>query len=425
MAYPRRKLQTKPRRRTQAKALFPRAAAAASLAMKGVELYNTAQQMKKEYNGMRGGNKKPPQKTVNRKPRSNYRANLFAADNITRVPPIVIGKQRVISFTEKVSRTLFPPLLFKRNYQFSAECGSGRKGWFSMEVNVFNNNDLSADMQNYKSQMRTDTTSSDSNLSVNSAHDGARFYVDYLNEKIQMINSSTNALTGKIHLIAHKRDNDNNYVSTSTPITPINLMMYYSTNSVPQLVAGAGGEGTAGNGWFFNTAVGSLNYTGVYNMPGSNINPGGYTAQTDLQLGLFSTHIKEKTGFWFKPVNTSSFSLKPGQQFNSSFIFNDLPLIHREQSDYVHVAGVSYSIVVEFQGQIVGDGTVTTGDGVVSTGSCQLSIIRENKRILGLENTLKSKVVLQTTQLAAIANAAQITINADSGVMDTGVELDT
>lgn len=424
MAYSRRKLSTKPRRRTQVKALFPRAAAAADLITKGIQIYDTAKQMKKEYSGMRGGNRKPSQKTSNRKGRA-YKSNLFAADNITTVPPVIIGIQKPISFQEKCSRAVNPPLLFKRNYQFSAESLSGRKGFFSMEINTMGSNDIQTDITGYKAQMRSDTTVADTQLSGNAIFDGAKFYIDRHHEKIRIINSSTNSIFGRATLVAHKRDNDGIYQGSSTPITPINMMMYYSTNSIPQLSNGLGGEQTLGNGWLFSGAAGVTNYTAVYNMPGSSLNAAGNTASTDTQLSLFSPHIADRMGFWFRKVNSSTFSLKPGQQFNSSYIFNDLPKIYREQQDYLHLAGISYSLVIEFNGQIVGDGTVTTGDGVVSFGSSQLSVIRESTRTLGLQNTLKSKIVLQTAPPATILNAAQVTINADSGVMDTGVEQDT
>jgi len=127
-------------------------------------------------------------------------------------------------------------------------------------------------------------------------------------------------------------------------------------------------------------------------------------------------------GFWFKKISTSDFNLKPGQQFNTSYILNlDNNKIYRELTKFVHLAKISYSIVVEFQGQIVGDSTVAN---VVSTGTGQLSVIRENVRILGLENKLRRKIMLQTAQLTDIANANQVIINPDSGTADTGVDID-
>jgi len=374
------------------------------------------------YYAMKNGGKKVGMT----KARSNVQSRIEQSDNITTAKAVTIGKQRPIGFQEKVSRSLYPPLLFKRNYQFNAECTSGRKGWFTCEVNLNNNNDLLVDTTSYKSQMRTDTATAELPLSVNGNSDGARFYVDYLSEKLQMVNSSSNSLTGKVHLFAHKRDNDGLFGSTSTPINPVNLMMFYSTNSVPALVAGAGAEGTVGNGWSFQgTGTTGLNFNAIYNMPGCNINAAGVAAQTDLQLSPMSTHIADRVGFWFRKVSTAPFSLKPGQQFNSSFIFNDLPKIFREQQDYVHLAGISYSICVEFQAGIVGDSTATSGDGTISTGSGQLSVIRESKRILGLENTLKSKIVLQTANLGSILAAAQVIINPDTGVQLSGAVQDT
>jgi len=345
--------------------------------------------------------------------------NLQASDNITTAKPVEIGKQRTISFAEKVARVERPPLIFKRQFAFSAECVSGKKGWFSMEINSFNNNDVLTDITSYKTQYTTDTNVSNPQVLGNSVQDFAQFYIDNLREKIQMINSSSNSITGKIHLYAHKRDNDNTYQG-ATPITPINMMLLSSTNALPLNVVGQ--ETTIGNGWAFGITAGNTNYNGVYNMPGSSINSTGFTASTDLQLSPSSPHVKERFDFWFKKVSTSSFSLKPGQQFNSSYVFNDLPVIHRDQVEFVHVAGTSYSLVVEFMAGIVGDSTALSS--AVSTGTGQLSVIREYTRMLGLNNPNKSKIVMVTAPLATIADATQQIINADTGVLDIGVDTD-
>lgn len=345
--------------------------------------------------------------------------NLQVSDNITTVKTVTIGKPRSISFAEKVARVERPPLLFKRQFAFSAECVSGRKGWFSMEINSFNANDVLTDITSYKTQYTTDTNVSNSLVQGNGVQDFAQFYIDNLKEKIQMINSTSNSITGKIHLFAHKRDNDNTYQG-ATPITPINMMMLSSTNALPLNVVGQ--ETTIGNGWAFGITAGNTNYNGVYNMPGSSINATGFTASTDLQLSMSSPHVKDRLDFWFRKVSTSSFSLKPGQQFNSSFIFNDLPVIHRDQTEFIHVAGTSYSLVVEFQAGIVGDSTALSSS--VSTGTGQLSVIREYTRILGLKTLNKSKVVMVTAPLATISDATQQTINSDTGILDIGVDTD-
>jgi len=294
-----------------------------------------------------------------------------------------------------------------------------------MEINRMSNNDLNDDITTYRQQMFTDTATSDLLIGTSSAHDNSRFYIDYHSEKIQLMNSSSNSVIGKIHLVAHRRDNDNVFAATTTPITPINMMAYYSTNSLPALTAGSGAESTVGNGWAFNTTAGTTNYAGVYNMPGSSINSSGNTLATDPELNLFSPHIKDKMAFWFRIVNSKDFSLKPGQQFNTSYIFNDLPKIFREeQQEYVHLSGVSYSLVVEFKSGMVGSAVATTGNNVISTGDAQISVIRENKRIIGQENTLRSKTVLQTAPLASIAIESQVIINADTGIALTGTIVD-
>jgi len=416
MAYTRRRLtkskpkskapkRTAPRRRTQA---IPLAAAAFAT--------------KYAYNKYKANQANTA--LLNRK-RARYTRNqrLEASDNIVKTAPVVIGKQRPQTFAEKVSAVDRPPLVFKRNYQFSAEAISGRKGWFSMNVCQMLADDLQTDITGYKSTQYTDTTTADPTVAGNAFSDNAKFYIDSHKESIKMVNSSSNSLTGKIHLFRHKRDTDTSY--DSTPINPINMMMYYSNNARSLLTNGIGSEQTVGNGFAFNTVAGVSNYTGAYNMPGSSLNPAGFTASTDPTLSPMSPQIKDRVGFWFDKISTTEFSLKPGQQFNSSFIFNlEKNKIMREQSEFNHIAGISHNIVVEFQGGIVGSSEAIGGDNVISSGSCQLSVIRENQRVLGIENKLKSKIVLQTAPLTTIANAFQTIINQDSGVADVGVDID-
>jgi len=365
-------------------------------------------------------------KVAKGKAKRAFDTRLSQTDGITTVKPVLIGKPRKISFQEKVAKSLRPPIMFKRNYGFSAECISGRKGWFSMEINSMNDNDLQKDITTYKANQWTDTATGDFSPAAQAPTDNARFYVDYHSEKIQMVNSSSNTVTGKIHLIAHRRDNDNNFSSVNIPITPINLMMYYTTATTnSNFVAGLGAENTVTNGWAFSNAVGVSNYGGVYNMPGSSINASGYTAATDPELSLRNHIIKDRMDFWFKDVGTSDFSLKPGQQFNCSYLFNDLPIIFREeQVEYVHLAGTSYSLIVEFKAGIVGDSTVSTGNNVITTGDGQLSVIRESTRILGVETYLRPKMLLQTAPLVNLAIEKQVIINADTGVALSGGIID-
>jgi len=347
--------------------------------------------------------------------RTNFRNRLEGSDNITTAKAVIIGTQRPIGFQEKVSRTIRPPLLFKRNYGFSAESTSGRKAMFSMDINTVNNTDLQVDLTTYKNSFYTDTTFASGVQQANSAGDGTRFYVDKHTEKIQMVNSSTNSLTGKIHLIAHRRDVAGSY--DGALLNPVNMLMYYSTVTPASQVADIGGSQTVGNGWVFtNGGTATVNYNASHQMPGSSLNSAGACAFMDPMLSFSSSHVKQGWNYWFRKVSTSDFSLKPGQQFNSSFIFNDLPVFTREeQISYTHLAGISYSVVVEFQSGIVGDATVTTGDNVVSIGTAQLSVIRESTRMLGVKNTLRSKILLQTAPLATIAINQQVIINSDSG----------
>lgn len=416
MAYVRRKLtkgMKKPKGKSTRRRLQPSALVAAgglALAKAGYNKYKKRRQVQTEAQFQ--------------KAKRNAQNRIAQSDNITTTKAVIIGTQRVQSFAEKVSAVDRPPLVFKRNYQFSAECASGRKGWFCMNVNQMLADDLQTDITSYKSAQFTDGIATDSTVSGNGLTDNARFYIDSHKEFIKMVNSSSNSITGKITLWRHKRDTDTAY--DGALINPINLMMYYSTNARSLTVNGLGGEQTVGNGFTFNTSTAGSNYTAVYNMVGSSINATGVCASTDPSLSPTSPQIKDRVGFWFSKVGDStSFSLKPGQQINSSYIFNlDKNKIMREQQEFNHIAGISYSIVVEFEGGIVGDSTAVTGDGVISTGSCQLSIIRENSRILGVENKYRSKIVLQTAPLTSIAVANQVIINSDSGVGLTGAIID-
>jgi len=403
----RRPKKSAPRRRLQPGL----AAAAVATALGGKRVYNRYKAYKR---------------TVASVAKKAFDDRVSQTDNITTSQAVVIGKRRPDTFQEKVSKSQRPPPLFKRNYAFSAECVSGRKGVFSMEMNISNNNDLALDMTTYKSMMLTDTAFLDTVVSGNGAGDMARFYIDSLKEKIRLLNSSSNSVTGKIHLFAHKRDNDNQYSNTGTPITPINMLMYYSTQVAQSAVTfGAGNESTVGNGFCFSTTAGNTNYQGVYNMPGSSINAAGNTASWDPTLSFSSPHLRDSINFWFRKVSTKEFSLKPGQQFNTSYIFNDLPIINREeQLEFVHIKGVSYSLVVEFTGGMVGDSTATTGNNNISSGDGQLSVIRESERVLGLKNYLRPKITLQTAPLATIAIANQVIINADTGVQLSGAQID-
>ena len=375
------------------------------------QIYAGAKQMYSAYKSI-------PKKVGPRVARRNYQARIESSDNVVTVPSVIIGKSRQPSFQERVAATIRPPLTFKRNYQFSAECGSGRKGFFSMNINTMDGNDLLNDITTYKSALSTDTATGDGQIAGNALSDNAQFYIEYHKEVIKMVNSSSNSVIGKIHLFQHKRDTDSAYDGAG--INPINLMMYYTANSTSTNVVPAGG--TTGFA-FTNTAASSTGYQTVFNMPGSSLNSSQtLCASTDTTLSPSSNFIADRMGFWFKKISTSDFSLKPGQQFNSSYVLNlDNNKIHRELTKFVHLAKISYSLVVEFQAGIVGDSTVAN---LVSTGTGQLSVIRENFRILGLENKLRRKIMLQTAQLTDIANANQAIINPDTGVADTGVDLE-
>ena len=362
---------------------------------------------------------------------ANRRASILAtqrelnSDNITTLSAFKIGNAKQPSFEEKVARITNPPQIFKRNYQWSSEVSSGRKGWFGIPINHLNPNYsavggcLYDDIMVTAGRLTTDTSTPDATVVTGQVHNSqTRFYVDYMSEKLQMINSSSNSITGKLKLWSYKRDAELTFTNQAVPMTPINLMMYSSTGALMNLYPAQ--EATVGNGWNFNSSTAGVNYTSNYDMPGSQQNPGGATAQTDLALDVLSEHIKEFTGYFFKEIASQAFSLKPGQQVNHHTIFNDLPIIYRQSLDQAYVAGTSYYLTVEFQAGIVGDATVTSGDNVISTGSGQLSCILVEKRIIGQMQRQKTKVIMPTNPLAGIAKASQFIINPDTGAGQIG-----
>lgn len=359
----------------------------------------------------------------------NFNNRVQQSDNITNAPVFKIGVSKKLGFQDKVLRINNPPVIFKRQYSFSSEVSSGRKGFFGIPINKLNSSvvtgttaDLYSDIMSQAARFTTDTAASDPTV-YTAGQINNKFYIDYLSEKLQMVNSGSNSLTGKVSLFAYKQNTKSTFTNVSVPMTPINLMMLASTNNLVAYQTAT--EAVAGNGWTFDTVTSGVNYTANYDMPGSVLNTGGATAQTDLDLQPMSRHIKEFMSYYFSLVKEFSFSLKPGQQLNHWTIFNDLPDVLREAQDMTYLKGISFYLVVEFQAGVVGDATVTTGDNVISTGSGQLSCIVEEKRIVGYRGRQQNgKLVMITAPLAGIAKSAQYIINPDTGVADTGYDED-
>lgn len=398
-----------------------------------VKTYVPFQPVRNVARGVYHGARRAKQWATGRRAMTPYLAkqnfnNRLSADNVVNAPAFKIGKPKKLTFAEKVSRLTNPPVIHKRQYAFSAECDSGRKGWFGIPINKLNSSgsgttgDLYDDIMNNWQRLTTDTGTQDPTINNGAQYNGA-YYIDYLSERLRMVNSSSNSVKGKLTLYAYKRDCDSTFTNVNVPMTPINLMMQGSVGNLT--VYGAGQEATVGNGWNFNTTTPGYDYDANYDMPGSVLNSGGATAQTDPELTIMSSHIKHFTGYYFRQVNQISFSLKPGQQIEHYSIFNDLPCIQRASQDMTYLRGVSFYLVVEFEAGIVGDATVTTGNNVISTGSGQLSCIVEEKRIISHKGRKGYKVVMPTNPLAGIALAAQYTINPDTGVADTGADQDT
>lgn len=361
------------------------------------------------------------QKNAYIKSKASLKARIEQSDNITNAPAFKIGTAKKPSFEEKVVRITNPPKIFKRNYQWSAECESGRKGWFGIPINSINstNGTLYNDIYTQYTKLTTDSGTADPTILSSGDNTQQKVYVDYLSEKLQLVNSGSNSLTGTISLFRYKRDCESTYVNVNAPMTPINLMMYASNGSLIQY--GTSQEATVGNGFKFDTTTNGVNYTASYDMPGSTLNAGGATAQTDLTLKVNSSQIKDFTKYFFEEVKQFDFSLKPGQQINHYTIFNDLPIISRQSIDMAYVRGVSYYLVIQFQAGVVGD---STANNVISTGSGQLSCVLEEKRILGCMTKMRNQVTMITAPLSGIAKANQYIINPDTGVADTGYEED-
>lgn len=390
------------------------------LAVAGAGLY-VARKGYNAYQNYKAGIRQAQKRAFN-KSKATYANRLAASDNITSLKAISIGKPKKPSFSEKVDRINNPPVIYKRNYSFSSECTSGRKGWFQIPINHFDTGyaggSLYDDSINSFNRLSSNTTSGDPTVISGGQTTRQRTYVEYLSQYLRILNSGTNPVTGTINLIGYKRDMDGFFANQSTPNTPINLMMLSSTNNLTAITSQ---EATVGNGFAFDAVTSGVNYTANYVMPGSTVNSAGATAQTDPHLNLFSSHIKEFMGFHFKCLSKTSFSLKPGQQVNQFLKINDSPLIKREHLESFYLKGISYFLVIEFEAGIVGS---SIANNVISTGSGQLSCILEEKRLIGLSGRLKSKLVMPTAPLAGILAANQVTINPDTGIQDTGYEED-
>lgn len=355
---------------------------------------------------------------------SNFRARLNASDNIMSAPAFKVGVPKKMSFGERVDMLTNPPTIFKRQYAWSAECESGRKGWFGIPLNKLTTSgltygDLYSDAIDVAQRLTTETNTIDPTISFNQTT-GQRVYVKYQSDKLRLVNSSSNSLTGKVTLYRYKRDCKASFANVNVPCTPINMMMYASGQNLVGYSAQS--EGTVGNGWKFDGLTAGVNYLGNYDMPGSSVNTGGATAQTDSSLEIFTSHVKEHTSYYFTAVKSFSFSLKPGQQINHFTIFNNLPNIFRQAVDMAYLEQLSHYLVVEFQAGIVGD---STANNSISTGSGQLSCILEEKRILGLRGRSDGgKVIMPTPPLAGISKSLQQIINPDTGIADVGVDDD-
>jgi len=354
----------------------------------------------------------------------NLRLN---SDNITHAPAFKIGKPRPVSFEEKVSRIQHPPVVVHRKFAWTAECPSGRKAYFAIPINSLSQSDnggtLYVDAVTNYTQLTTNTAAEDPTLinTALSAQFQQKVYIDYLSEKLKMVNSGSNSIKGKITLYAYKRDCQYSYQNLSIPMTPINMMMYASFGGFVRFQTGT--EQGVGNGWNFDTvgATSGTNYQSNYNCPGSSMNTAGVCAFTDSELDILDSHISDFTGYFFSKVDECAFSLKPGQQIDHYTIMNNLPYLQRQAITQVHIKGIAFSLVVSFEAGLVGDSNNLTNN-VVTTGSAQLACIVEEKRILGTMGKQKTQIVMRTAPLATVALADQFTINPDSGVADTGFE---
>lgn len=385
---------------------------------------------------LRGGDiydatpKYSPNRKVLRKARANARykhhMRIEQSDNITTLPTFKHGVAKKPTFSEKVIRLTNPPVIFKRNYQWSAECNSGRKGFFGIEINDLLQNKPGGGglfddiMTSAVRRLTTDTATQDPTYVANGVGSTQqKFYIDYQSLALNMINSGSNSLVGKIRLFSYKRDCESAFTNTSAPMNPLNLAMYASQNGGNVTIDGQQ-EGVLGN-FGFNSATPGVDFDANYTMPGSAQNSGGATVNADLAFDVMGSQIKSFVGYFFKEVATMPFSLKPGQQVKHTSIFNDLPILHRAALDVTYIKGISFYMLIEFNAGIVGDSTAAN---VISTGSGQLSCMLVEKRILGAVNRTHVKLVMPTTAPAGILVANQQIINSDTGVVDTGYEDD-
>lgn len=382
--------------------------------------YNRYRQFRDEYKA----SVRKAQRIQFNKAKARFQARLEQSDNVTTMTAFKVGSQRKLSFDERVQRISRPPIVFKRNYTWSAEVESGRKAFFSIPVNIYGSaSALYADVITNFNRFTTNTNAVDPSIETTTSFSVATMqdnYVDYYSQLLQMVNSGSNSLYGQVELFVAKRDVDNAITNLNLPCDPVNLMMYGSTANVTKLLGS--NEQIVGQGYAFDTTTVHNDWDANYVMPGSTLNASGVCAQVDPALEVFSLHTKKFVGYYISKVGERKFSLKPGQQVNLRTILNELPVIYRPDQEYTYLKGITYHVVVSFRAGIVGDSTLAN---TLSTGSGQLSCIMEEKRVIGLRTAKKPLVVMATPALAAIAKANQQIINPDTGVVDLGFEEDS
>lgn len=359
-----------------------------------------------------------------RRANANRMQRIEQSDNITSLTAFKIGKQRKLSFTERVQRIERPPIIFKRNYSWSAEVESGRKAMFSIPLNLFGNGTaLHADLITNFNRLTSNTANTADDVETTTSFSIATnqdYYVDYMSQYLQMVNSGSNSVIGSVELYVAKRDADFAITNVNLPADPINLMMYGSSANLTKQLGS--NEQIVGNGFAFNNSSAGLDYDANYGMPGSSLNPTGTSAQVDPALEINSVHVKKFVDYYVSKIGERNFSLKPGQQVNLYTILNELPTIYRPDQEYTYLKGITYHLVVSFKAGIVGDSTL---NNVISTGNGQLSCVLEEKRIIGLRTAKKTLLVMATPPLTQIAKANQQIINPDTGVVDLGYEEDS
>jgi len=330
-----------------------------------------------------------------------------------------IGKPRRSTFREKVMSVSYPPVNFNSKWTFQMDCGGGIVT--AASVPILTKELLDPIVAQVYGNLVSDNGAVTSlpTMGANDNVDSQQYsiMIHQYRSQLQMYNSSTNTLRGRIVWYKPVKDLDGQYESFGPHThSPINTLMLASNQ------AQTDNQPLNTGGTLFDTVTATANYqanyhhagwplTGANTTAGQNINT---VAHLDPALVPGSPQVKRFFNAFWRTLKSEEFVLEPGNQFNTSVtmmgkmvsnLYDDADMIHRKACT---VIGVIYII-----GQMVFSELST--DGTISTGSSQLSVMRQDTCKVQPRFLKKESRFNLSNPYLAISQANQAKINDESG----------